>query len=80
MKYHIVTKFIAVVLCAAFLMTAVGSGLGALFLTESNLYRQTPEEVYSESRDTLAEVFARQIARNYLSQTLGGCPEEITEN
>ena len=70
----------SVVLCAVFLMTAVGSGLGALFLTESNLYRQTPEEVYSESRDTLAEVFARQIASNYLSQTLGECPEEITEN
>ncbi len=80
MKHSIVIKFIAVALCAAFLMGAVGSGVGALCLTEMGLYEQTVDEVYTESRDALAEVFANQLAQNYASQTLGECPEEMTDN
>lgn len=77
MKHSIVAKFIAIILCALFLLTAAGSGVGILVLTELELYEKTVDEVFSEALTDLSDVFAGQAATRYAGKTLGGCPEVI---
>ena len=48
MKNHIAVKFIAVLLCAASLLGAVGSGMGVFLMTEMDLYDKTVDQVYEE--------------------------------
>ena len=45
MKNHIAFKFLAVLLCAASLLGAVGSALAVFALTEGDLYEKTVEQV-----------------------------------
>ena len=45
MKYNIAFKFLAVLLCAACLLGAVGSAAGILVLTEGELYDKTVPQV-----------------------------------
>ena len=47
MKNHIIFKFIAVLLCAASLMGAVGGVLGIVLLSSSGLYDVSVEEMVS---------------------------------
>ena len=77
MKYNIIFKFFAVMLCALFLFSAVGSGLGILAFTTSDFYEKTVDEVYDEAISDLSDAFAGQIATRYASRVLGGCPEVI---
>ena len=77
MKYNIVFKFLAVALCALFLLGSVGSGLGILALTESELYERTVDEVYDEAIADLSNAFAGQVASQWAGKELGGCPEVI---
>ena len=77
MKHSIVAKFIAITLCALFLLTATGSGAGILVLTELELYEKTVEEVYTDTLTVLSDAFAGQTATRYAGKTLGGCPEVI---
>ena len=74
MKNHIAFKFLAVLLCAASLLGAVGSGLGVFALTEGDLYDKTVEQVYEEQVTMQGQEFAEQTARIYASLTLGGMP------
>ena len=48
MKNHIIFKFLAVFLCATFLLGIAGSTVGILALTEMDLYDKTVEQVYEE--------------------------------
>jgi len=73
-KNHIAFKFLAVLLCAASLLGAVGSGLGIFALTEGDLYDKTVEQVYEEQVMLQGQEFAEQTARIYASLTLGGMP------
>ena len=77
MKYHIVFKFVAVMLCAIFLLSAVGSGFGILAFTEMELYEKTVDELYDETITALSESFAGQTATRYAGNHLGGSPETI---
>ena len=74
MKNHIAFKFLAVLLCAASLLGAVGSGLGVFALTEGDLYDKTVEQVYEEQVTMQGQEFAEQTARIYASLNLGGMP------
>ena len=77
MKHSIFVKFIAVTLCALFLLTSVASGLSILAFTTTDLYEKTVDEVYYEAITDLGNAFAGQLVTQYASQTLGGCPEEM---
>ena len=77
MKHSIFVKFIAIALCAAALLAAVAGGLGIILMAENGLYDRTPEELYKERLEENAYWLAQQIAQNYASTNLGGCPEEM---
>lgn len=77
MKYHIAVKFLAIFLCAACLLGAVGSGAGMVMLSELDLYNNTVEEVLEREIQSSARAYAREAALFYSSKELGGCPEEL---
>lgn len=77
MKYNIITKFIAIALCAAALLAAAAGGLGIMMMAEYGLYEQTLEDLYKDRLEDNAYWLAQQIAQNYASTNLGGCPEEM---
>ncbi len=78
MKNHIIIKFIAIFLCAASLLGAAGSGLGAVVLTGMDLYgERTVEEVWGEQVKLQAAHVADNTAKRYASENLGGCNETL---
>ncbi len=81
MKHHIIIKFLAIFLCAASLLGAAGGGLGAVLLTEMNLYgERTVEEIRGEQMELRAIHLADNIAKRYASETLGGCGEAMANS
>lgn len=80
MKYHIGVKFLAIFLCAACLLGAVGSAAGMVVLSELDLYNNTVDEVLEKQFQDSAREFARQAALHYASVELGGCPERLVSN
>ena len=79
MKNHIIFKFIAVLLCAAFLLGAVGSGCGILLLAEQDMYNRSYEEVYDEMVESRADGLAYNVGIRYASGALGGCPTQLLD-
>ena len=77
MKNHIIFKFIAVVLCAASLMGAVGGVLGVALLTSGGLYDVTVEEMVSAQVSQDSADLAQWLAKNYASTELGGAGETL---
>ncbi|MBR1972223.1 MAG: hypothetical protein IKA16_02155 [Oscillospiraceae bacterium] len=80
MKHNIVFKFIAILLCAASLLGAIGSGIGILALTEHDLYNKTVDQVKEERTRESAEHYAENLALMYTSTELGGSPEAMVES
>ena len=59
MKYHIVLKILAIVLCTCALAGCIGSALGILVLEEHGLYKDvTPDQLYSEQLGYKASTYA----------------------
>ena len=79
MKNHIAVKFIAVLLCAASLLGAVGSGMGVFLMTEMDLYDKTVDQVYQEYIENDGRNLANKVAMRYTSTTLGGTPADMLE-
>ena len=77
MKNNLVFKFIAVVLCAASLLGAIGSIAGVVVLSSGDLYNKTVDQVREERTAQLAEYYADALAMQYASSELGGCPERM---
>lgn len=77
MKYHIAVKFLAIFLCAACLLGAVGSAAGMIVLSEMDLYNNTVDEVLEKEIRDSGRNFAREAALYYASTELGGCPEGL---
>ena len=80
MKNNIVFKFIAVLLCAASLLGAVGSGLGILALTQNDLYNNTVDQILERDIQNRAKHYAENLAMMYTSTNLGGSPEAMMES
>ena len=80
MKNHIAFKFIAVLLCAASLLGAVGCGLGVFALTEMDLYDKTVDQVYEERIQSEGRSLAHDTAMFYASHDLGGCPLPLVQD
>lgn len=75
MKYHMVFKFLAVLLCACCLLVSIGAGIGILALTESGLYDTTVGELRLEQEAYRFSRAVDQIAREYALETLCDLPE-----
>ena len=80
MKNHIVFKFIAIVLCAASLLGAVGSGLGIFAMTEMGLYDRSVEEAYETYVEGYVDGLAIQILERYTSMNLGGTSSQLADS
>ena len=80
MKNNIVFKFLAIVLCAASLVAAVGSGAGMFLLTEMDLYNRTVEDAYDEMVENRADSLAYNMGIRYASGALGGCNTQLVDN
>ena len=79
MRNSIVFKFIAVVLCAASLLGAVGSAAGIIALTQGDLYNKTVDQVREDAIHLHGSEFAHEVALHYASTVLGGIPEGVWE-
>ena len=76
MKNNLMFKFIAILLCAASLLGAVGGIAGVIALTSGDLYNRTAGELEAERTMMFAEDYARALAMQFAGTELGGCPEE----
>ena len=80
MRHALWLKFIAVMLCAAGLVAAVGGGLGlALLAHEDLLGSRSYEELAQEQRDHALFYQALMLAENWASREYGNMPEEEAE-
>ena len=79
MKYNVVFKFIAILLCAASLLGIIGSAGFMLTLAELDLYNKTVDQVRQERIDSDAQSLASNVALSYASTTLGGCPDQFVK-
>ena len=77
MKNHIAIKFIAIILCALFLLGAVGGVTCIVGLSEMDLYNKTVDEYRAQQARDAARNYATQVAMSYSSKILGGCPEDM---
>ena len=80
MKYHIVFKFLAVALCAAFLLVSLGSAAGILLLASQGLYGTSVDTILEWAEESALERYAQYVGSRYASVNLGGCPEEMIES
>ena len=81
MKYHILLKFLAIVLCACALAGCIGSVLGIAVLAEFDLYEDvTPEKLYAEQLEYRFSAYANLLAIRYAAKNLGGCPDRLVQN
>lgn len=77
MKYNIVSKFLAIALCALMLLGAAGSAAAIIGMTESGLYDISVEELRDRYIRSDGESMAGRIAVDYAEANLGGVPEAI---
>ncbi len=77
MRYATVFKFIAVILCAATLLGAVGSATGIVFLTE--LGGKSVEEQYQQHLRNQALNYGLNVVQTAVSEDVGGAPRQVIE-
>lgn len=80
MKNHVVFKFLAVLLSAFVLMTAVGSGAGIVMLSHYDLYNRTVEQGYEEVLSEIRQDFASELVFRYASMELGHCSTALVDD
>ena len=80
MKHALWLKFIAVMLCAAALLAAVGSGLGlAVLASEDLLGSRTYEQYLAEKTEHALFYQALTLAENWADREYGKMPENVAE-
>jgi len=72
LKNHIVFKFLAILLCAAMLLTGLAGAVGIFALNETGLYYRTFDEAYGDYLERELEQAGQEIAQRYAAQELGG--------
>ena len=80
MKNNIIFKFIAILLCAATLMGAIGTIAGVVILTAGDLYNKTVDQVKQERIRSDAAQYADSLALMYAGKEMGECPESMLTN
>ncbi|MBQ6720151.1 MAG: HAMP domain-containing histidine kinase [Oscillospiraceae bacterium] len=77
MRYSTVFKFLAVILCAATLLGAVGSATALVFLTE--LGNKSVQEQYVDQLENQALNYSMHLGGEYVSRTLGGAHRDLID-
>ena len=80
MRHHIIVKFLAIFLCAASLLGALGGGLGMFVVSEVGLNSRTPQEAYEESVTSTAEALAHELAVRYAAKHLGNADDHLIQD
>ena len=80
MRHALWLKFIAVALCAAALLAAVGGGFGlAVLASEDLLGNRSYEQYLAEKRENALSYQALMLAENWAAREYGNMPEEESE-
>ncbi len=79
MRNHIAVKFLAVVLCAASLLSAAASAYAIYVLVETGLYSKTVDQVIDEQARSVHTRFSNTLALEYAGANLGGCSEDLLQ-
>ena len=79
MKYSVVVKFTAIILCACSLVAAAFSGLGIAFMEGYDLYQTPLETVQRKEIDAIANQIAWEHAQRYALETLSNAPQELVD-
>ena len=78
MKNHIVFKFLAIVLCALALLTAVTGAVGICFVAAMDLGEsRTVQSLYQQEIHTRLDFVSQNIIGRYASEKLGKCPNRL---
>ena len=80
MKYSVIFKFLAILLCAAMLLTATASGFAIFAMNEAGLYQRSYFDAYNEYRGSILQTTADNIASRYAAQELGGLNEQMLDD
>jgi hypothetical protein len=75
MKYHIALKFLAVLLCTCFLLTAAAAGLGIVALAGTGLYSATMQEVQLDRMHYMMYHQAEYLVMTHLLAELEQMPQ-----
>ena len=80
MKRSIIAKFLAIILCAAFLLVGASAALGVGVLASLGLYEKSVTEYREEEQLQRAYGLADTLIGIYASRDLGGCSEELLQD
>ena len=81
MKNHIIFKFLAIVLCALALTTALTGGLGILCLAAADISEDnTVQSMYQREISIRLEQLTSNIVSRYASEALGKCPNRLVNS
>lgn len=80
MKYHFLTKALALILAACCLMVAAGCGLGIVFCTEFDLYEGGYEDYTQTRLELKAGALADHLANSYAARTLSDMTPQLLQN
>ena len=79
MKYSIIVKFIAIILCAVSLVACVGGALGIVVNESNGLYTSDTNNWLENELDNVGMDIAWSYAFLYNAEYLGGCTEPVLE-
>ena len=80
MRHALWLKFIAVVLCAAGLLTALGSGFALALLASGDLLgSQSYEQYLAKNEENALSYQAQMLAENWATREYGKMPEDASE-
>jgi len=74
-KYHIIFKFLAILLCACALLAFFASALSIYVLSEVGLYSNTLEEIQLQQMELDMQSLGHTLANRYATQSLSNVPD-----
>ena len=79
MRYHIVTKFLAVLLCACSLLVGIGGVAAVFVIAGEGLYSYTVDELREQRLYSDLNLRAEDLALRYAMENRSNCPESFIE-
>jgi len=76
MKYHMVFKFLALLLCACCLLVSIGAGIGIFALVEGDLYNTDVAQLRAEYEEGNLRSAAYRVTQKYAIEKLSDLPQE----
>ena len=76
MKYSMVFRFLAILLCACCLLVSVAAGIGIFALVESDLYNRTVDQLRKDNQEYRIRFIAEDIAWDYVIKNISNLPSE----